>query len=117
MSVHDGEMFAREVFRKDPRTPEASRMLIADLRLPSVYPVFVSPKRSYLQVVADTGFEKRDWMAKKASLFNERNKATARQTIILRVPLAEWPARGSDDEPPPAPRARRRHGNLACEGA
>lgn len=108
VTVHCGEMFAREVSRKQPRTPEANRMLISELRLPALYPTFVSPKRSFFQVAADTGFEMRDWMARKASVFNEREKAG------LRVPLAGWwVTRGSgDDHRPPAPRARRR-GHVA----
>ena len=45
--MHCGEMFAREVSLKQPRSPEANRMLISELGLPALYPSFVSPKRSF----------------------------------------------------------------------
>jgi hypothetical protein len=110
-------MFTEEMRRKEPRSPEATRILIEDLRLGPVFPVFISPKRSYAQVCSDVGITHCNWMQRRASVFYKRQQALQEVTPSLtvkkgppRIPIEEWTTRGNDCNmgPPPVAFARRR---------
>lgn len=113
-SVHDGAIFAEEIRRKEPRSPEAQRFLLEGLHLDPIRPVFVTPFCSYAQVCSDVGISACDWMARRARVFHERES-----TIVVtppfpvakpvrRVPSAKWATRENGEVPPPVPFARRR---------
>lgn len=117
-TVHDGAMFAKEVGRKDPRSPEANRFLVDGLRLDAVRLSFVSPMCSYLQVCSDVGVLKCDWMTRRARVFHERESTLVSEEVtppplttkpVTRIPAAAWTTRAADGEAPPrVPFARRR---------
>ena len=103
-TVHDGGMFAEEFARKEPRSPEANRLLIEGLNLELVRPSFVSPRSSFLQVCSDVGLSACGWMEQRARIFE------VTPPPVTRIPIAEWAVREDDGKgpPPSVPFVRRR---------
>lgn len=117
-TVHDGAVFAKEVRHKDPRSPEANRILIDELHLGQlVRPVFVSPTCSYLQICSDVGVLTGDWMTQRAAMFHEREQSDpdevtpqlpSKKPVTRIIPIAAWEPHENDEVPPPVPFVRRR---------